>query len=356
MKTKLFRNLAILAFGASVLSGCGSTMTVTRYPKFWDYPGQYNTVAIAPAQGTYNDLVDMVFDGNVESSGWYEVYDYSYADQADLVFRPVVSDYDLGYSVSVDTYTEYVRGDYEDGASVSESFLVSEADITYKGTSSMYVQVYSNQEGKVIHTINASDYCVASSHWEPRLPPLYFRLRGGPGPNGEHPDRPRQPLPPPPTTESPEMVYAIASDIANHELNNYWRLVECAVKDMAASASKYVYPVNKSITVYAKKVFQFVQNGKTVSNVEASQGDSFTVLFTLPDDASFNQFVVDIVSSENMDQPLVSHNIEWDKANPMLEFDLSASRLKESSGNQTKYYVRLWKDGKLILKRDFKIK
>jgi len=356
MKIKLFRNLAILAFGASMLSGCGTSMTVTRYPKFWDYPGQYNTVAIAPAQGTYSDLVDMVFDGDVNASGWYTVYDYAYADQADLIFTPVVTDYDLGYNVSVSTRTEYIRGEYDDGYTETRSFPFAEADITYEGTASMYVQVYSNSEGRVIHTITTSDYCTASSHWEPRLPPTHFRLRGGPGPNGEHPDMPREPLPPPPPTESPEMVRGIASDIASREVNNYWRLVECAAKDMARKAGAFVYPVNKTITIKAKKVFQFAQNGETVSSIDVSKGDSFTVLFSLPDDASFNMFVVDVVSSENDEAALVSHEIQWDKENPVLEFDLSASALMEASGNQTKYYVRLWKNGKFILKRDFKLK
>ena len=355
MRRSFVQSLMLMTLGASFLSGCGTSLQVTRYPAFWDYPGEYSSIAIAPTQGNYGYEVDDIIDNNVYDSGWYEYYDYNDAGAADLIVKPVVTNYSLEYDVDVDTHEETFRAEYADGYYVDQEFQVSTSTTTYEGWGKVEVQVYSAKKGAVIDTITTSDTCTESEHFEPNFP-RHIYLHGGPGPNGEPPDMPREPVPPPPRMLPPERVHDIAVYHADRDVGNYGYLVNCAIREAARSASSYLYPVTKTITLKEKKVFRFFQNDDEVKNIDLDDGDQFIVVFALPDDASFNDFTVDVVAEDAEDVRLVSHDIRWDKATPQLQFTISASKLMEASGMKTKYSVRLWKEGKFVLERTFKLK
>lgn len=325
---------------ATAAAGCSqTTLSVTRYPSFWNYETNYNSIAVAP---TFNQWERGVFEGAVgnriardlANNGTYTVYDHTSdnADQntilynaqasneADLVLFTTITGYDVSdrketrYETVettvyvVDEYGHFVYDDY--GNKIVDH--IEREEIPYpwfirEASSSMNMSVVRTSDAAQVYSTSFS---------------------GGCSDEAGHP----------------------------HELSSHQSLQKCAISDMTDGAISPLVPVRLHLTVDKDEIMKIAAEtdkgwvtGKKFS-VEVPQ---LLFQFTLPKAAKYNTFTCDIiVDGDEEGHVLQSYDFVWEGES--LQFYVDAQALLATGA--TKFTARFWSGKSLSFETDFKFK
>ena len=334
LKSLLFACLATAAAGCSQTS-----LTVTRYPSFWNYETSYQSISVAPTfnqweRGVYEGAVSGKIVYDLANNGTYTVYDHSKdnADQnsvfshvqstneADLVLFTTIT----GYNVSDREETRYETVE-------TPVFLVDE-------------------DGRFVFDENGNRIV---DHIKYEEVPYPWFIREADASMNMTVLR----------TSDAQQIYSNSfsgscSDEAGHprDLSSHESLQKCAINDMTDGAISPLVPVKLTLTLDKDEIMKIAaetDKGWVTGTKFSVNVPQLLFEINLPKAARFNNFSVDIIADgDESKTPIQNFEFTWE--NQSMQFYVNTQDLLARGA--TNFIARFWRGNTLVFEKEFKFK
>ncbi|MBQ9244272.1 MAG: hypothetical protein IJ165_13820 [Proteobacteria bacterium] len=333
-KSLLFACLVTAAAGCSQ-----AQLPVTRYPSFWNYETNYQSIAVTPAynpwdRGAYEGVVGGALANDLASNGTYTVYDHSAdnADQntilqhvqatneADLVLMTTITGYEVTdreetryETVETKVFVVDENGRFvldENGNRILDHIEYEEVPYPWfirEADASMSMSVYRASDATQIFSTNFSGSCYDDAG---------------------HP----------------------------HELRSKNSMQKCAISDMTDGAITPLVPIRKTLSIDKDDVMKIAaesDKGWVTGKKFSVNVPQLLIEITLPKAARYNNFRIDIVpEGDDNASPLQNFDFTWE--NESMQFYVNAQDLLVSG--KTDFIARFWRDKTLVFTKEIQFK